>query len=203
MMDVVDPGPVTESFVRRSVRDPNNGYLERGEVKKLLAKVRGNDQDTVVLKLKDHLVSDINSLVLDEIINALSKNKVCQALYFQNISRAMKDPQLDKLVQLLKQRNSKIWCLNLGENYEVTTDGWKAFCKALPETNVTHIYISEHVISMDLKNKIRSNIRENRKKHTRHCDKKNIDVIERCTNMWWNPINGASSPTCPFFSRLF
>ena len=180
------------SFVRRSERDPNNGYLERGEVKKLLAKVRGNDRDTVVLKLKDHLVSDINSLVLDEIIVSLRKNTVCQALYFQNISRAMKDQQLDKLVQLLKQKNSKIWCLNLGENYEVTSTGWTAFCKALPDTNVTHIYVSEHVISMDLKNKIRSNIRENRKKHTRHCDKKNIDVIERCTNMWWNPINGAS-----------
>ena len=29
----------------------------------------------------------------------------------------------------------------------------------------------------------------NRKKHKLHSSKKNLDVIERCTNMWWNPIN--------------
>lgn len=177
-----------DSFVRRSVRDPNVGYLERTEVKKLLTRITADDADVVVLKLKDHLVSDINSLVLDEIVAALHSNNNCQALYFQNISRAMKDEQIEKLIELLVKK--PIWCLNLGENYEVSTAGWVTFCKALPQTMVTHVYVSEHVISLDLKNKIRDNIRMNRKKHDRHSNLNNLAVIERCTNMWWNPING-------------
>ena len=31
--------------------------------------------------------------------------------------------------------------------------------------------------------------RENRSKHDKHCSKRNIRVIEKCTNMWWNPLN--------------
>jgi hypothetical protein len=179
-----------EAFVRRSVRDPNSGYLERTEVKKLLTRITTDDRDMVILKLKDHLVSDINSLVLDEIIAALHSNTNCQALYIQNISRAMRDEQLQKLIELCMKK--PIWCLNLGENYEVTHNGWVTFCNALPQTMVTHLYISEHVITLDLKNRIRDNIRANRKKHDRHSNLNNLAVIERCTNMWWNPINGTT-----------
>ena len=169
-------------------------------MKKLLGRIHADDQDTVVLKLKDHLVSDINSLVLDEVISALHSNSCCQALYFQNVSRAMKDSQIDKLIELLLVK--PIWCLNLGENYQVSNEGWATFCNALPRTNVTHLYISEHVITLDLKNKIRSHIRENRKKHDKHSNLNNLDVIERCTNMWWNPINGMLSCQDPI-SILF
>ena len=189
-------GPI---YVRRSVRDPNLSYLERPEVKKLLGRIHADDHDTVILKLKDHLVSDINSLVLDEVITALHSNSCCQALYFQNVSRAMKDTQIDKLIELLLVK--PIWCLNLGENYQVSNEGWATFCNALPRTNVTHLYISEHVITLDLKNKIRSHIRDNRKKHDKHSNLNNLDVIERCTNMWWNPINGMS-PSYPILSRF-
>lgn len=82
-----------------------------------------------------------------------------------------------------------IWCLNVGENYEISNADWSYFCDALPSTNVTHLYVSEHVISLDLKNRMRSHIRENRKKHNKHCNIKNLDVISRCTHCWWNPIN--------------
>ena len=148
---------------RRSQRDPNRGYLEKTDVKKLIHKLQYNNPDTVVLKLKDHLSADIiNSLILEEIISTLYQNHVCQALYFQNISRAMNDDQLILLTSLLKIK--PIWCLNLGENYNISKAGWAKFCESLCETMVTHIYISEHVISPDLKNNIRANIRENRKK---------------------------------------
>ena len=169
--------------VRRSHRDPSRAYLERTDLKTLLIKIRDNHDDTVILKLKDHLMSDINSVVLDEIISALYSNKVCQALYFQNLSKAMNDQQLGALIGLLKKK--KIWCMNLGENYHVSIGGWVSFCNLLPLTLVTHLYISEHVISSDLKKKIRSNIRENRKKHDKHCSLSNVHVIEKCTNMWW------------------
>jgi hypothetical protein len=170
-------------FVRRSDRDPSRMLLEKREVKALLQRIRGNDESTVVLKLKDHIISDINSLVLDEIIVALHENTVCQALYFQNISKAMGDQQLKAMVELIK--NKMIWCLNLGENYNISTKTWTWFCGMLPETNVTHMYISEHVIPIELKNRIRAFIRENRKKHDRHSSLDNISVIERCTHCWW------------------
>jgi hypothetical protein len=50
-------------------------------------------------------------------------------------------------------------------------------------------YLSEHVLTADLKVAMRDVIRANRAKHARHKDVANLAVIERCTNMWWNPIN--------------
>jgi hypothetical protein len=104
-------------------------------------------------------------------------------LYIQNLSRAIEDTQLFNLIELLKKK--MIWCLNIGENYEVSMTAWQKFCNALPQTNITHLYVSEHSIPIEMKNKMRDHIRENRKKHTLHCAFKNLHVIERCTNMWW------------------
>ena len=95
------------SFVRRSIRAPSQSLMETREVKTILDKIRSNHQDTIVLKLKDFLRADITSAVLDEIIDALYSNKVCQALYVQNLSNAMKDKQLKDLIELLKKK--KIW----------------------------------------------------------------------------------------------
>jgi hypothetical protein len=118
--------PYEMDIVRRSTRDPAKAHLEKSDVKTLLQKIRQNHSDTVILKLKDHLMSDINSVVLDEIILTLYSNKVCQALYFQNLSKAMNDEQLGALTALLKKK--KIWCMNLGENYNVSITGWTTFC---------------------------------------------------------------------------
>ena len=104
------------------------------------------------------MLSDVTSAVLNLIIEALDVNKVCQALYVQNISKAMGDAQLKALVDVLK-RKPKLWCLNIGENYEISGEAWVWFCQSLPETNITHLYVSEHVIPIALKNQMRDNIR--------------------------------------------
>jgi hypothetical protein len=176
------------SFLRRSIRDPAMFLLEKREINALLDKIRNNHEDTVVLKIKDHILADINSAVMDAIIDALFKNKVCQALYIQNLDKSITDVQMLRLISLFTKK--MIWCLNIGENYEISNCMWQKFCDALPNTNITHMYASEHVISIDLKNKMRDHIRENRKKHKKHCSMKNLEVIERCTHCWWNPING-------------
>ena len=62
-------------------------------------------------------------------------------------------------------------------------------CAEIPNTHLTHVYVSEHVITTKMKDHIRDLIRENRKKHDRHCNKNNMAVISKCTNLWWNPIN--------------
>ena len=170
-------------FVRRSTRDAARAHLERNDVKKLLNKIITNDEDTVVLKIKNHLLADINNVVLNAIIDALYKNKVCQALYAQNLVKAMGDNELEALIELCKRK--KIWCLNVGENYNVSTVAWTKFSRSLLDTNITHLYVSEHTIKLSLKNEMRANIRSNRKKHSLHSSMKNIRVIERCTNMWW------------------
>lgn len=91
------------------------------------------------------------------IIRELEGNDVCEALYVQNISKAMGDTQLQHLTELLRKKT--IWALNIGENYEVSSAEWVRFCNALPETNVTHLYVSEHVIPLSLKNEMRDHIR--------------------------------------------
>lgn len=47
-----------------------------------------------------------------------------------------------------------------------------------------HAYLSEHVITPELKNAMRDAIRDNRAKHARHKSYSNFEVIRRCTNMW-------------------
>ena len=66
---------------------------------------------------------------------------------------------------------------NIGETYKVKTRTWKAFTRGLKETKITHMYASEHTISSELKEKIRTTIRDNRKKHNMHIDPNNLDVI--------------------------
>jgi hypothetical protein len=179
----LDNSNPSSSLCRRSIRNPHETLLEKADVKSLLNKIKTNHPDTVVLKIKDHMNADINSTVLEEIISSLYKNRICQALYAQNLSKAMTDRQLRQLIELLKKR--KIWCLNLGENYEVSTEGWMLFCEELPNTYVTHLYVSEHTISINLKNEMRFHIRQNRQKHDRHKSVRNLKVISKCTNMWW------------------
>ena len=84
-----------DEFVRRSIRDPLSALMERRDVKVLLSRIRENHADTVVLKIKDQVLSDINSFVMDEIIISLHKNRVCQALYIQNLGRYDTQPLKD------------------------------------------------------------------------------------------------------------
>ena len=173
----------TSDWVRKSVRDPSISLLDKRDVKTLIKKIHQSRTECVILKIKDHLLADINTGVVDSIIGALWTNRNCQALYMQNLTRAFGDTQLHALVELLKKKT--IWCLNVGELYDVSNEAWIYFCDSLSKTSITHLYVSEHVISLDLKNKMRFHIRENRKKHELHCSPKNIRIIERCTNMWW------------------
>merc|ERR1719491_1983983 len=73
----------------------------------------------------------------------------CQALYIQNFNRGMHDKQIERLAEVLQSRPN-IWCLNVGETYNVKSKTWEKFARALKKTHVTHMYASEHTISLEL-----------------------------------------------------
>jgi len=173
-------------WVRRSGRANGESELSSRQLKEVLDKIKSNHEETRVFKLKDHLGADVSSCVMESVLKALLLNTKCEALYIQNFSEAMRDPQLKLLAKVLSKGH--IWCLNIGETYHVSTKAWEQFSNALVCTNVTHMYASEHIISVELKTKFRDMIRNNREKHCRHNSMENLAVIERCTNMWWNPI---------------
>lgn len=101
----------------------------------------------------------------------------------------MRDDQVLHLLKILQQPQCKIWCLNIGENYNVKTKTWDKFTKGLKKTKVTHMYASEHTITTEMKDEIRATIRNNRMKHDMHINPNNLHVIVQCTHCWWNPIN--------------
>ncbi len=101
----------------------------------------------------------------------------------------MKDEQVLHLLRILQQPSCKIWCLNIGETYNVKRRTWAQFTNGLKKTKITHMYASEHTISSAMKEKIRETIRNNRKKHDMHINPDNLEVIVQCTHCWWNPIN--------------
>lgn len=76
--DIVE---ANSSNIRRSTRNPSLALLEKREVQLLLYKIRNNDPCTVVLKIKDHILADVNSSVIDAIIEALHENTICQVSY--------------------------------------------------------------------------------------------------------------------------
>eukprot|EP00903_Cladosiphon_okamuranus_P014773 g13688.t1 len=176
-----------QHWVRRSVRAAGSSALDCPHVVKLLEQIRADDPEVEVLKLHHYLGPDVNTAVIDAVLEALMVNGNCQALYIQNFNEGFRDEQVAALAKVLRRGN--IWCLNAGENYKVKLATWWEFVKEIESTNVTHAYLSEHVITADLKKAMRKAIRDNRVKHTRHKTAANFEVIRRCTNMWWNPIN--------------
>ena len=181
------------NWVRRSVRQPNHSALTSTTVKNLIDKLKNNDSDMVVLKMKKYLNDpDTPSVVIDAALDALGDNSNCQALYIQNFNKGLRDEQLLRLLDVLMLPTCNIFCLNIGETYNVKSKTWKKFAIGLKKTKVTHMYASEHTISGELKDRIRETVRNNRKKHDMHCNPNNLDVIVQCTHCWWNPINAKS-----------
>lgn len=178
------------NYVRRSTRQPSRSVLDQKGVRALISKLENNDRDMAVLKMKKYLPDpDTKPIAIDAVLNALEKNTNCQALYIQNFNEGMRDDQVLHLIRVLQNPSCNIWCLNLGETYNVQDRTWEKFAKGLKKTKVTHMYASEHTITNNLKDYIRLTIRNNRSKHQMHIDPDNLDVIIQCTHCWWNPIN--------------
>jgi len=178
------------NFVRRSLRCPGRAQLRRPAVVDLFYRLNQNDESLKILRLKNYLEADTNSLVLTELFKILSrKTSVVQVLYAHNLECAMNDTMLKELTDMLK-RNPRIWALNVGENFKVSQQGWETFAEDLRHTSITHLYAgSESSVYGDLKKHMRDIIRENRKKHSLHVDPTNLDVILQIGQMWWNPKN--------------
>lgn len=179
-------------WVRRSARQPSRSILNTSCVRALVDKLQMNDSDMVVLKMKKYLSDpDTPPVVLTAALEAMERNKNCEALYIQNFNEGMRDDQVLHLIRVLQRPECRIWCLNIGETYKVKMKTWKAFVRGLRRTKITHMYASEHTITPELKEEIRDIIRTNRKKHDMHINPDNLDVIIQCTHCWWNPINAA------------
>lgn len=181
---------ISTNWVRRSTRQPSRSAINSPNIRAIIGKLEMNDPDMVVLKCKKYLSdSDTPSVIVDAMLDALEKNTNCQALYIQNFNTGMRDEQVLHLLRILQLPTCKIWCLNIGETYNVKRRTWAQFTNGLKKTNITHMYASEHTISSAMKEKIRETIRKNRSKQTLHVDPNNLDVIVQCTHCWWNPIN--------------
>ena len=89
------------------------------------------------------------------------------------------------LIKILTKPNSIIWAINVGESDKVTE--WNKFASAITNTNITHLYVSEHLISPKLKQLFVKHIENNMKKHILYKDVSNYEVINNVTHMWKNP----------------
>lgn len=160
--------------------------MRRRDVKELLELISSNDPSIKVLRMKNYLLADTNQEVIEAVLDALYDNVSVEALYIQNLEKGMLDPQLRKLAGVL--RRGRIWVLNVGENFGITTPAWRSFAEELAHTNVTHMYAgSEHSLPISIKKRMMDIIRENRKTDRRHRMLSHFDVIRQIGQMWWNP----------------
>lgn len=59
---------------------------------------------------------------------------------------------------------NRIWALNVGENSNVSFEGWENFARELPNTAVAYLYVSDnHLQNSDLKSEMRCAIQQNQK----------------------------------------
>jgi len=158
-----------------------------------------NLHDIRVLRLKNEGLSPFaTEAMMNRVLEALGECTTVQVLYIQNFANGMRDQQLAKLTEVLKK--GFIWGLNIGESWNISRGAWERFGDDLKDTHVTHMYASEGtVILSDLKTKMMNNIRENRKKDTRHFDPENSNLINRISNMWFNP-RSSTKYQAQFFS---
>jgi hypothetical protein len=77
-LSVANEEALREASIRRSTRDPSAALLERNDVKRLLKRIRQNSRETIVLKIKDQILADVNDVVFEAIVEALWKNTNCQ-----------------------------------------------------------------------------------------------------------------------------
>uniref|UniRef100_A0A7S1B6B2 Uncharacterized protein n=1 Tax=Corethron hystrix TaxID=216773 RepID=A0A7S1B6B2_9STRA len=183
-------------WVRRSTRHVGISFLQSPRLKALLALLCYPLQSSYlnyplhlsVLHLKNYLHYDLPVVAMDALLRALHGNSRVQALYIQHF-KCVSDAQMTALLEVLQHPSCNIWCINVGEIYNVSNGMWEDFAVGLRSTKVTHMYASEHTISNELKKRLRNIIRNNRRKHNMHNNVENLDVIVRCTHCWWNPIN--------------
>lgn len=55
---------------------------------------RSNDPEVEVLKMHHYLGPDVNTTVINAVLEALSTNANCQALYIQNFNEGFRDEQV-------------------------------------------------------------------------------------------------------------
>lgn len=82
--DAVGDCLASSTWVRRSVRQPSRNILESACVKALIDKLKSNDPEMVVLKMKKYINDPATPcVVIDAVLDALEENTNCQALYIQ------------------------------------------------------------------------------------------------------------------------
>lgn len=59
--------------------------------------VRSNDPEVEVLKLHHYLGPDVNTAVIDAVLDTLMVNDNCQALYIQNFNEGFRNEQVRAL----------------------------------------------------------------------------------------------------------
>ena len=95
----------------------------------------------------------------------------------------MSDVHVDLLINIITRKESQVWAVNLGELPNISR--WNDIIKALSNSIVTHMYVSEQFVNRNYITKMRDIIHLNVKKHALHNDKK---VKKNVTHMWKNKI---------------
>lgn len=188
--------------VTRSELKTEKEYSDTGFVQLLHTLANEDKFDIRILRLKNEGLQPMaTQSMLDKVIAALGKCRTVQVLYIQNFVNGMRDKQLASLIEVLKQGH--IWGLNIGESTNVSRAMWQKLAEELRHTNVTHMYASEGtLLTAKEKTDMMDAVRENRKKHKRYFDLKNRSVIDRVSNMWFNPRASGKYQAQFFGSRL-
>ena len=103
----------------------------------------------------------------------------------QNFGESLSDDQLNHLARVLQLPSCKIWAINIGEAGKIDDKTWVRFAESLKNTNVTHMYASEHQLRDGRKDQMEKIVLANQdsSSHKLHCKPSNNAVIKEVTHM--------------------
>lgn len=185
---------------RLRVQDIRNGRSPFPRVRVLRSMSPGKQQ-----VLKDILLGEHSALRVNQILgtmNWLQTNLLIDVvavapvnvLYVQNLS--LDDFQLRRFIGALKA-NKKIIAVNMGEVGAVSASTWRELAKAIPETNVSFMYVSETQAGKSVAARLKALTKANRDTTMSSVDWRLVGAGHDITKMWWNPTNSKRLDSIP------
>lgn len=116
-------------------------------------------------------------------------------IYMQNLD--LDDYQLNRMIDVLKF-NRHIIAVNLGEVGDVSAQTWQRLVEAVPDSNVSFMYVSDTQAGQQVTVQLKALVKANRDMNTSSkVDWRSVDFRELITKMWWNPTNSKHRASLP------
>ena len=168
------------------LEDLKQKYVMRHNTCTLIERLLEDDPTLEILKLSNY-EGNATADEMCAIFTALQTNTTVKVLYVQN--QTVDDTVMAVFIEALKCK--RIWAANIGEWSGVTSEGYDALLRAIPDTNLCFMYVGEPgrcSLTQAKKKRLKSAVKANARRYTVWCSEDGA-IAKKVTGMWFNPTS--------------